>query len=205
MKVIHRIISTASIAAVTVASAAPAVAYFKAGSELQPKRAERVEDSAAVPAFGPFAQDAGSGFRTNRAVTSRKIRGNRNMNRPQRVEVRGGERGKAVTDFTRKYQPTRGVWQNPGRRNRRRQYAPNGGEYRRGRIDRAKQGDYRRRPRGYTGTRIIPRRVVPGSNEAALPPALVTTGADKSYPNYRRWARGDRDLNGVNRYDYSMR
>lgn len=205
-KAITRFLSSFSILALTAASVSPAFAY-RTDRFLLPDSSERVEDSDAVPAIGPFNKDPGSGFRTNRRRTSRAIRANRNINRPRagHIRVYGGERGTAEADRSGRVRlPVRNTWRHPGLRNRNRHIQGNARKgYRNARILRYKQGDLRRRPRGLRGSTRIPRRLQQ-NNEAGLPPRLTTTGRDGSHPNYRRLARGNRNLNDYNRPDYAI-
>ena len=221
MKLSTRIISSLSIASLAVGTAAPALAYI-VDDALMPASEERVDTSGAIPTFSPFNQDPGSGFRINRRITSRSIRGDREQNRVTRVgkiRVHGGERDEATEDSSGRIMlPVRGEWRQPSLRNVNRHLLGRErlqGAY--GNTRAYEQGDIRRRPSGAAyiryrfPSRLAPERVrVRSTNapEAYLPPSLVQTGSDADHPNWRRWARGRtdgsliRDINAFNRPDY---
>jgi len=220
MKLSTRIISSLSVASLAVGTAAPALAYI-VDDALFPASEERVDASGSIPTFGPFNQDPGSGFRINRRITSRSIRGDRDQNevtRAGKIRVHGGERGEAEEmESGRILLPVRGSFRRDTLRNVNRHRL--GREVRSGAYENVRmfeQGDVRRRPSGAIYTRYrFPSRLAPTrirvrstDPEAYLPPSLVQTGADSDFPNWRRWARGrtdgsgTRDINAFNRPDY---
>ena len=195
---VPRLIASLSTAAIAL-SATPAFAYIPTLEDLRPDNAERV-NTLIVPNFSPFHEDPGSAFRKNRRITSRAIRGDRNQNRPDagNIRVYGMERREAQENKSgRDYLPVRGVWQHPGLRNRNRHVLgwKRGGHW--NRVDYTSQGDVRRRPVGLrSGNYSFPSRLNP-----TLRSTKVTPDSAKNfyYPNWRRWARGSRDLNNFNR------